>query len=112
MARIRLAEDRIERGPLLVFLAVVIVAGILLAAWAGLLDLRARRGRPPAPPPEATPATIAEVRQLPIQVERPGQHEQARAREALARWRWVDEGQGIVAMPIEEAMRLEAEGAE
>lgn len=111
MARVRLAEDRIERGPLLAFLAVVIVAGAVLAAWAGLLDVRFRAGRTAATP-AAIPATIAEVRQLPIQVERPGQHEQARAREALARWRWVDEARGIVAMPIDEAMRLEAEGAE
>lgn len=108
MGRIRLEEDRVESRPLLAALAVVLAVGLLLSLWATRLGVRATV---PAQPPTAAPATIAGVRQGLVGTERPGVRDREEARAALSRWRWIDEANGIVAMPIEEAMRLEAEGA-
>lgn len=109
---IRLAEDRVPRYLLLIVLAVVLItlAGI---AWAWLLwrDVTLRLGGLPEPTQTRAPRDIAGVNQTLILLERHGQQLHLRQDQSLTEFGWVDEAQGIVRIPIDEAIRLKARGA-
>jgi hypothetical protein len=102
---VRLAEDRVSRKLLWGALAFVVTGIFLFSGWAWLIHDR-HDSPVRAPPAEHAPAQLSEVRQTEIRHERPGQRQIRVGREALSRWGWVDREQGIVSVPIEEAMHL------
>ncbi len=99
-----------------VFIVALIVAAVsctLLGigwAWLEWSHLTEQLGgyEQPVPPPRA-PRSIAGVNQSLIHIERHGQKLEAEQRRLLEQFGWVDQSQGIVRIPIDEAIRITAE---
>lgn len=104
-ADVRLADDRVPPAVPFGFLAFVVLFGAALSVAAWLLlgaSLAPRVRRAPA----RADATIAAVRQTPIDRERPAEQRFREQRGELERFEWVDREAGIVQIPVEDAARL------
>lgn len=110
---IRLEEDNVPA----VFLSVIIVVVVLViiggVAWTRIIYVRETEklgGFPTTIPVQAT-RSIGGVNQTLIHVDREGQRVEARQRLMLEQRGWVDRDRGIVRIPIDDAIRITAEGA-
>ncbi|AKU90247.1 hypothetical protein [Vulgatibacter incomptus] len=113
-ANIRLEEDVVPAGFLLSLIFAVVFVTLAGIGWAWLIFSREtmRLGGYEQPIPEQhAPRTIVRVNQSLIHVERNGQRIEAEQRRILEEYGWIDRERGIVRIPIDDAIRITAEGA-
>ncbi|HWV56345.1 MAG TPA: hypothetical protein VNZ57_02640 [Longimicrobiales bacterium] len=109
--------DRIHTRPVvLILIAAVVLAGGLVT-W-GWLDLRAGEraaypdGIVPATRERGAPGPAVGIVQTLINVDTSAAADREAAASILRSHGWVDSAQGIVRIPIEQAMRAVAEGSQ
>lgn len=109
---VRSEEDRISTGAI-VFVGVASLVVFFVASWVatGFLRDKQRERGPVAVPAEIGDSKIGVVEQQlfesgPLR----GTRDRARRLERLGSYGWVDRSQGVVHLPIGEAMNLVAQG--
>jgi len=107
-------EDDVPRSKVVVGLVVILVVSAVLIVWTvDLVNGRSSALRPSGVFPErwlGPRHLVSRVREDLFTERRPGATINAEKRRELGSYGWVDPGQGIVRIPIEEAMSLVARG--
>ncbi|HET6437421.1 MAG TPA: hypothetical protein VFG59_05130, partial [Anaeromyxobacter sp.] len=103
--------DRVPSGTL-VLVGVGALLIFFLGSMAAVLYLRARQAErgPVAVPAEIGQNKIGLVEQQIFDLSLRGERAEARARERLGSFGWVDRKAGLAHIPIDEAMRLVGQG--
>src|SRR5690349_14931443 len=114
MSENRQDEDLLPAGVILKVLGGVVAAGVALCVIAFLmLKLREHQLRPSRRFPERDlppPHRVAEIRQEPFEVVPPRPTLIEEQETVLHSYGWVDQSQGLVRIPIDQAMELVAKG--
>jgi hypothetical protein len=107
----KVEEDAVSRGAFWGTGAVAVVVIIVSTLVAGGLFHRWARGRTPlySAPPPAAPQQLGIVEQTLILDTRRGLDENARQRESLRHYGWVDAEHRVAKLPIDRAMDLVAD---
>ena len=109
---VRREEDSVAGGRLATIAALSIGVGLIGVAFSTLLletNVGGVRGHlPGGASPRAAGSAIAQVAQTPLFGAADGLTLRQKQREELSRYRWVDKGAGLAAIPIEQAMDLVA----
>lgn len=100
--------DSLPRTKLLVVFAAAVVVTVLALVYAWALMVRSSPERPASRRPAEAPRQIATVEQTPIRETARGWDERRDAREALTRFRWVDQDAGVAEIPVDVAMDVVA----